>query len=51
MSNEEIFESSLRFIFNQLDIYIEANKKVENNYKPDTKGSIRKEEKKLMVLD
>lgn len=51
MNNEEIFESSLRFIFKQLDIYIETNKEINKNYKTDTKGSIKKEEKKLMVLD
>ena len=50
MSNEEIFESSLRFIFKQLDIYVEANKQVENKYKSNNKG-YEKEEKKLMVLD
>lgn len=51
MSNEEIYESSLRFIFKQLDIYVEANKKVENKYNSNTNNSIKKEENKLMVLD
>ena len=50
MSNEEIFESSLRFIFKQLDIYVEANKQVEKKYKSNNKG-YEKEEKKLMVID
>lgn len=50
MSNEEIYESSLRFIFKQLDIYIEANKEADTKYINNTKHS-KKEEKKLMVLD
>ena len=54
MSNEEIYESSLRFIFKQLDIHVEVNK--EANKKVNTKKSknnnINKfEENKLMVLD
>lgn len=53
MSNEEIYESSLRFIFKQLDLYIEANKETEKRYKNNSKneGNNRNEENKLMVLD
>ena len=53
MSNEEIYESSLRFIFKQLDLYIEANKETEKRYKNNSKneGTNRSEENKLMVLD
>ncbi len=53
MSNEEIYESSLRFIFKQLDLYIEANKETEKRYKNNSKneGNNRSEENKLMVLD
>lgn len=53
MSNEEIYESSLRFIFKQLDLYIEANKEAEKRYKNNSKnkGNNRSEENKLMVLD
>lgn len=53
MSNEEIYESSLRFIFKQLDIYVEVNK--EANKRSNVKGyknnNISKEETKLKVLD
>lgn len=49
MPNEEIYESSLRFIFKQLDLYIEANKEVDRKYK--TNINSKREEKKLMVLD
>lgn len=53
MSNEEIYESSLRFIFKQLDIYVEVNK--EANKRSKVKGyknnSNSKEETKLKVLD
>lgn len=53
MSNEEIYESSLRFIFKQLDLYIEANKETEKIYKNNSKnkGKNGNEENKLMVLD
>ncbi|WP_166484830.1 hypothetical protein [Clostridium cuniculi] len=54
MSNEEIYESSLRFVFKQLDLYIEANKEVEKRYKSNNKNkgnNISSENKKLMVLD
>jgi len=50
MRNEEIYESSLRFIFKQLDLYVEANKeRYETNSK--NKGKNGNEENKLMVLD
>ncbi|WP_172676145.1 MULTISPECIES: hypothetical protein [Clostridium] len=53
MSNEEIYESSLRFIFKQLDIHVEVNK--EANKRSKTKGyknnNTSKEETKLKVLD
>ena len=53
MSNEELYESSLRFIFKQLDLYVETNKEAERKYKSNskTKGSTKSEENKLMVLD
>ena len=53
MSNEEIYESSLRFIFKQLDLHIEANKEIEKRSKNNinNKSTNKKEEKKLMVLD
>lgn len=53
MNNEEIYESSLRFIFKQLDIHVEVNK--EANKRSKVKGyknnSNSKEETKLKVLD
>ena len=49
MPNEEIYESSLRFIFKQLDLHIEANKEIEKRSK-NNKNTNKKEEKKLMVL-
>ena len=53
MSDEEIYESSLRFIFKQLDIHVEVNK--EANKRSKTKGyknnNTSKEETKLKVLD
>ena len=53
MSNEEIYESSLRFIFKQIDIYVEANKEADKKYKNTSKNKARtiSEENKLMVLD
>lgn len=53
MSNEELYESSLRFIFKQLDLYVETNKETERKYKNNskTKGNTKSEENKLMVLD
>lgn len=53
MNNEEIYESSLRFIFKQLDLYVEANKETEKIYKNNSKnkGKNGNEENKLMVLD
>ncbi|WP_288219061.1 hypothetical protein [uncultured Clostridium sp.] len=52
MSNEEIYESSLRFIFKQLDLYVEANKEAEKRYKNNSKNKgNNSEENKLMVLD
>ena len=53
MKNDEIYESSLRFIFKQLDLYVEANKEAEKRYKNNSKnkGNTRSEENKLMVLD
>ena len=53
MNNEELYESSLRFIFKQLDLYVEANQKAEKKYKKNSKiqGNARSEENKLMVLD
>lgn len=53
MSNEELYESSLRFIFKQFDLCVEANKETEKRYKNNgkNKSSIRSEENKLMVLD
>lgn len=52
MSNEEIYESSLRFIFKQLDLYVEANKAAEKRYKNNSKNKgNNSEENKLMVLD
>lgn len=49
MSNEEIYESSLRFIFKQIDLYIESNKQANKNNKVNK--NINKEETKLKVLD
>ena len=52
MSNEELYESSLRFIFKQLDLYVEANKEAEKRYKNNSKNKgNNSEENKLMVLD
>ena len=54
MSNEEIYESSLRFIFKQLDIHVQVNKEANNKVskKKSKNNNINKtEEKKLMVLD
>lgn len=50
MSNEELYESSLRFIFKQLDIYVEVNK--ETNKRSKDKGyKNNSESTKLKVLD
>ena len=53
MSNEELYESSLRFIFKQFDLYVEANKETEKKYRANSKnkGNNISEENKLMVLD
>lgn len=53
MSNEELYESSLRFIFKQFDLYIEANKEVERGYKNNSKNKANSnnKESKLRVLD
>lgn len=53
MSNEEIYESSLRFIFKQLDIHVEVNKEADKKAKKKTKNNNinKSEENKLMVLD
>ena len=53
MSNEEIYESSLRFIFKQLDIHVEVNKEANkrNKVKGYKNNSNSKEETKLKVLD
>ena len=53
MSNEEIYESSLRFIFKQIDIHVEVNKEAEKRYKNNSKnkGNNISEEKKLMILE
>lgn len=53
MSNEELYESSLRFIFKQFDLHIKSNKEAEKKSKNNNKnkGNSRSEENKLMVLD
>lgn len=53
MSNEELYQSSLRFIFKQFDLYVEANKEIDKRYKTNNKNKSnnRSEENKLMVLD
>lgn len=52
MSNDEIYESSLRFIFKQFDLYVEANKeKYNNSPNKSNSNNSRSEETKLMVLD
>ena len=52
MSNEELYESSLRFIFKQIDLYVEANKEAEKRHKNNSKNKgNNSEENKLMVLD
>lgn len=52
MSNEEIYESSLRFIFKQIDIHVEVNKEANKNSKvKGYKNNSNSEENKLMVLD
>ncbi len=55
MSNNEIYESSLRFIFKQLDIYVEVNEKVNKNNKLNKNNKSDKnnrvEKIKLKVLD
>lgn len=53
MSNEELYESSLRFIFKQFDLYIEANKEAERGYKNNSKNKANNNntESKLRVLD
>lgn len=50
MSNEELYESSLRFIFKQFDLYVEANK--QTNKRSKDKGyKNNSESTKLKVLD
>lgn len=53
MSNEELYQSSLRFIFKQFDLYVEANKEINKRYKTNNKNKSnnKSEENKLMVLD
>ena len=52
MNNEEIYESSLRFIFKQLDLYVENNKQVNSkNSKKGSKNTKSEETQKLKVLD
>lgn len=53
MSNEELYESSLRFVFKQFDLYIEANKEAERGYKNNSKNKANNNntESKLRVLD
>lgn len=53
MSNEKLYESSLRFIFKQFDLYIEANKEAERGYKNNSKNKVNSNntESKLRVLD
>jgi hypothetical protein len=51
MSNEEIYGSSLRFIFKQLDLYVENNKQDNKNNKKGSKNTKSEETKKLKVLD
>lgn len=53
MSNDEIYESSLRFIFKQLDLYVESNKQVNNKNNINNKGTKnnKSEETRLPVLD
>lgn len=50
MSNQEIQDSSLRFIFNQLDLYVESNRRANKNNNKGNKNN-RTEETKLKVLD
>lgn len=50
MNNEELYESSLKFIFKQLDLYVEANK--QTNKRSKDKGyKNNSESTKLKVLD
>lgn len=52
MNNEELYESSLRFIFKQLDLYVEANKEANKRSKDKGyKNNNNSEETKLKVLD
>lgn len=53
MSDNEIYESSLRFIFKQLDLYVESNKQVNNKNNINNKGTKnnKSEETRLKVLD
>ena len=51
MSNEELYESSLRFIFKQFDLYLEANKQVNKRSKDKGYKNNNSKETKLKVLD
>ena len=48
MSNDETYNSSLRFIFKQLDLYVENNKQSNNN--KGNKGSSKPKVERLPVL-
>lgn len=49
MNNGEIYESSLRFIFKQIDLYVEVNKQANKNNKLNKNSN--KKESKLKVLE
>ena len=53
MNNDEIYESSLRFIFKQLDIHVKVNEEANRkaNKKSNNNINNKSEETKLMVLD
>ena len=52
MNNEEIYESSLRFIFKQIDIHVKVNKEANSQANKKSNNINNKSEKnKLIVLD
>lgn len=52
MNNNEIYESSLRFIFKQLDIHVKVNEESNKKNNKNSNNTFNKsEETKLKVLD
>lgn len=53
MSNDELYESSLRFLFKQLDLYVEMNQpnKSKSKYNSGNNNESKEDTKYYKVLD